>query len=193
MSAPRLGGGHRRGAGSGGYISAVTWPRRWRRIVAGALALVPVCLVAAGCAGLQSVFRNPDVNLQRVVVRGLGLTGGTMDLVVGVYNPNAFSLQGTRLQLGLDVEQSHVGDVEYTTAFQAQQGDTTVVTVPLVFSWSGVAGAVRTALGGGELPYKLNGQLTVSTPIGQQQVPFSHEGRAPLSRIGEVIQRSAAP
>lgn len=186
MTSRRGGGPGPRLAGPGGYIPGVARSRRASRAAGWALAL----LVVAGCAGLQSVFRNPDVNLQRVVVRGLGLTGGTMDLVVGVYNPNAFSLQGTRLQLGLDVEQSHVGDVEYTSAFQAQQGDTTVVTVPLAFSWSGVAGAVRTALGGGELPYKLSGQLTVSTPIGQQQVPFSREGRAPLSRIGDVIQRS---
>jgi LEA14-like dessication related protein len=188
MSGPRRGLAGPRPAGPGGYIARVARSRGPGRVASGALAL----LLVAGCAGLQSVFRNPDVNLQRVVVRGLGLTGGTMDLVVGVYNPNAFSLQGTRLQLGLDLEQSHVGDVEYTSAFQAQQGDTTVLTVPLVFSWSGVAGAVRTALGGGDLPYKLNGQLTVSTPIGQQQVPFSHEGRAPLSRIGDVIQRTTA-
>jgi LEA14-like dessication related protein len=158
------------------------------RLIGGLVALALV----TGCAGLPGVFQNPDVNLQRVVLRGVGLTGGTMDLVVGVYNPNAFSVEGTRLQLGLDVEQSHVGDVEYASAFQAQQGDTTVVTVPLVFSWNGVAGAVRTALGGGDLPYKLNGQLTVSTPIGRQQIPFSHEGRAPLSRIGDVLQRSTA-
>jgi LEA14-like dessication related protein len=158
------------------------------RLIRGSIALA----LLAGCAGLPGVFQNPDVNLQRVVVRGLGLTGGTMDLVVGVYNPNAFSVEGTRLRLGLDVEQSHVGDVEYTSAFQAQQGDTTVVTVPLVFSWSGMAGAVRTALGGGDLPYKLSGQLTVSTPIGPQQIPFSREGRAPLSRVGDVIQRSTA-
>jgi LEA14-like dessication related protein len=187
-SRPPLGSGPaRQRPARGGYIHRVD-RHLAQRLARGALGI----LMVAGCAGLQSVFRNPDVNLQRVALRNVGLTGGTMDLVVGVYNPNAFSLQGTRLQLGLDVERSHVGDVEYSSTFQAQQGDTTVLTVPLVFSWTGMAGAVRTALGGGDLPYKLNGQLTVSTPIGQQQVPFSHEGRAPLSRIGDVIQRSTA-
>ena len=61
-------------------------------------------LLLTGCAGLPAVFKNPDLTLQRAVVRGVSLSGGTMDLVVGVYNPNRFDLQGTRLQLGLDVE-----------------------------------------------------------------------------------------
>jgi LEA14-like dessication related protein len=150
-------------------------------------------LLLAGCAGLPGYFQQPDVNLQRVTVRGVGLTGGTLDLIVGVFNPNKFDLQGTRLQLGLDVEDSHVGDLVYDHAFQAQQGDTTVLTLPLGFTWNGLAGAARTALGTGELPYTLKGQLTVATPIGEQKVPFTHTGRAPLSRAGDLIPRAAGP
>jgi LEA14-like dessication related protein len=111
-----------------------------------------------------------------------------MDLVVGVYNPNSFDLQGTRLQLGLDVENSHVGDLEYSSDFQTQKGDTTVLTLPLRFNWNGLAGAVRTALGYGDLPYTMKGQLTVATPIGERQIAFTRQGRAPLSRVGTVIQ-----
>jgi LEA14-like dessication related protein len=143
-----------------------------------------------GCAGLQGYFKDPDVNLQRVVVRGVGLAGGTMDLVVGVYNPNPFDVQGTKLRLGLDVEDSHVGDVEFDSGFQTQKGDTTVLTLPLNFSWNGVAGAVRTALGSGDLPYTLKGQLSLATPIGQRQVAFTRQGRAPLSRVGGLMQNS---
>jgi LEA14-like dessication related protein len=141
-----------------------------------------------GCAGLPGYFKDPDVHVQRVVVRGMGLTGGTMDLMVGVYNPNAFALQGTKLQLGFDVENSHVGDVEYNSGFQAQQGDTTVLTLPLSFTWNGLAGAARTALGYGELPYTMKGQLSVATPIGERTVAFTRQGRAPLSRVGTLLQ-----
>ena len=147
-------------------------------------------VLLAGCAGLQDLFKEPDVHLQRVVVQSVGLTGGTLNLVVGVYNPNPFDVQGTKLNLGLDVEQSHVGDVEYDSDFQTQKGDTTVLTLPLSFAWSGVAGAVRTALNAGELPYTLNGRLSVATPIGPRDVTFSHQGRAPLSRVGGLIQPS---
>ena len=151
-------------------------------------------LLLAGCAGLPAYFKDPDLHLQRVVVRGVGLTGGTMDLVVGVYNPNAFDLQGTRLQVGFDVEHSHVGDEEYSSDFQVQHGDTTAVTLPVQFSWNGLAGAVRSGLGYGELPYKLTGQLTVQTPFGNRKIPFTREGRAPLSRVGRfVVPTPAGP
>src|SRR6478609_4053291 len=62
----------------------------------------------------------------------------------------------------LDVEDSHVGEVEYDSGFQSQKGDTTVLTLPLSFTWTGLAGAARTALNSGELPYTLKGQLTVA-------------------------------
>jgi LEA14-like dessication related protein len=140
------------------------------------------------CAGLSDYFKDPDVHLQRVVVSGASLTGGRMDLLVGVYNPNAFALQGTKLQLGFDVEDSHVGDVEYDSDFQTQQGDTTVLTLPLRFTWTGLAGAARTALEQGELPYTMKGQLSVATPIGDRTVPFTRQGRAPLTRVGQLIQ-----
>jgi LEA14-like dessication related protein len=144
-------------------------------------------VLLAGCAGLQGVLKDPDLHLDRVVVRSLSPAGGTLDLVVSFYNPNQFDLHGTRLRMGLDVEQSHVGDLEYTNDFQLQKGDTTTLTLPLGFFWSGIAGAARTALGSGELPYTLRGQLTVGTPFGDHEVAFSHQGRAPLSRVAGLL------
>lgn len=161
----------------------------YRRVACGILS----ALLLAGCAGLPTYFKDPDLKLQRVVVRGVGLTGGTMDLIVGVYNPNSFDLHGTRLQVGFDVEESHVGDVEYTSDFQVQKGDTTLVTLPVQFNWNGLAGAVRSALGYGELPYKLAGQLTVETPFGDHKIAFTREGRAPLTRVGRVLTTPAGP
>lgn len=166
-----------------GYISPVTERAHAAlRLTCGILGIA----LLAGCAGLPDLFKEPDLHLDRVVVRGLGVTGGTMDLLVGIYNPNQFALQGTRLQVGFDVEDSHVGDLEYNDDFQVQKGDTTQLTLPIRFNWSGLAGAARAALGYGEIPYTLKGQLTVATPIGDRTVPFTRQGRAPLSRAAGV-------
>jgi len=143
--------------------------------------------VLAGCAGLPGVFKDPDVHLDHATVRGVGLTGGTMDLLVAVFNPNQFDLRGTRLQLGIDVEDSHLGDIEYNSDFQVPKADTSLITLPIRFTWSGLAGAARAALGSGDLPYKLTGQLTVATPFGDRKIAFTHEGRAPLSAVGGVL------
>lgn len=146
------------------------------------LALSAAMTAALGCSGIPNNFLDPQVNLQEVVVRGVGLTGGSMDLVVNVYNPNSFTLRGTKLELGFDVEGSHVGDITYTDEFQVQEGDTTAVTLPLRFNWDGVSAAVRAALGYGDIPYTMRGQATVRTPFGDRVVPFTRQGRAPLTR-----------
>jgi LEA14-like dessication related protein len=180
----RSGGSLGKSPGTSGYIPRVTERTR------AALRLTGACLGAAllaGCAGLPDLFTPPAFHLDRVVVRGVGVTGGTMDLVLGVYNPNQFALRGTRLQVGFDVEDSHVGDVEYDDDFQVQKGDTTQLTLPLRFDWSGLAGAARTVLSSGDIPYTLKGQLTVATPLGDRVVPFTREGRAPLSRAAEEL------
>jgi LEA14-like dessication related protein len=143
--------------------------------------------VLAGCAGIGDLFQEPEVRLDRVVVRGVGLTGGILDLVVGVHNPNNFDLRGTELRVGLDVEDSHVGDVEYREDFEVQRGDTTMLTLPVRFEWAGVGSAVRAALGYGDIPYTMKGEVSLQTPFGRRSVPFSREGRAPLTRIGAGI------
>ena len=143
--------------------------------------------VLAGCAGIGDMLKEPDVRLDRVVVRGIGLTGGTLDLIVGIHNPNNFDLRGTELRVGFDVENTHLGDVEYREDFEVQRGDTTMLTLPVRFEWAGVGSAVRAALGYGDIPYTLKGDVSLQTPFGRRSVPFSREGRAPLTRSGGGI------
>jgi LEA14-like dessication related protein len=144
-------------------------------------------LLLAGCAGIGETLKEPEIDLNRVVLKGISLTGGILDLQLGVHNPNRFDLQGTKLQVVFDVQDSHVGDVEYRSELQLQKGDTAAVTLPLRFNWTGVNAAVRSALGSGALPYTMKGQLTLRTPFGPRVVPFTRQGRAPLTRLGARI------
>jgi LEA14-like dessication related protein len=153
----------------------------------GRLSAITGMVLLAGCAGIGETLKPPEIHLDRVVLRGLSVTGGVLDLQLGVLNPNRFDLQGTKLQVGFDVQGSHVGDIEHQDEFQIQKGDTTALSLPLRFNWSGVSGAVRSALGSGDLPYTLKGQLTLRTPFGPRVVPFTKEGRAPLTRLGALI------
>lgn len=147
--------------------------------------LLPLVLLSAACSGLGDYFREPDIQLDHAVVRGVGLTGGNLDLVVKVDNPNNFTLHGTKLQVGIDVEGSHLGDITYDDDFAVSENGETTITLPLRFGWSGVGSAVRAALGYGDLPYKMKGQATLRLPGGVRKVvSFTHEGRAPLTRSG---------
>jgi LEA14-like dessication related protein len=150
--------------------------------VRGTLGVLGAGLTVVGCSAIGINVKDPEVHLDRVVVRALNVSGGTLDLLVSVKNLNSFVITSTKLQLGFDVQGSHVGDVDYENEFQVQQGDSTILTLPVRFNWAGVGGAVRAALNYGDLPYKLNGQITLNLPWGEKAVPFTREGRVPLTR-----------
>jgi LEA14-like dessication related protein len=153
----------------------------------GAAGLLVLVAALGGCAGLGNALKDPDIRLERVIVRDLDLRGGSLDLVVELDNPNPFDLLGTELELGFDVEGSHVGDVRYADDFSVDKGDQTKLTLPLRFQWEGVGSALKTALSRGEIPYMMKGQIRLQTPWGAHSVPFTREGRAPLSRVGDVL------
>jgi LEA14-like dessication related protein len=151
-------------------------------------------LTGAACTSLGLNFKDPDVQLDRAIVRAIDLTGGTLDLVVKIQNPNNFTLNGTKLQLGLDVEGSHLGDISYDSDFAVTDKGTATLTLPLRFGWSGVGSAVRTALSYGDLPYQMKGQLTLALPGGlNQSVSFTHAGRVPLTRAATVAIPGGGP
>ena len=140
----------------------------------------------AGCAAVGNALRDPEVELERVTVRDVGVRGGNLDLQLGFENHNPFDLRGTEIALGFDVEGSHVGDVRYADDFMLERGGRTTLTLPLRFEWAGVGTALQAALSRGEVPYEMKGQLTIQTPWGAQSVPFTREGRVPLSRVGAL-------
>ena len=76
--------------------------------------------------------------------------------------------------------------MRYEDEYTVQQGDTTLVTLPLRFEWAGVSGALRTALSSGDVPYTMRGQARLDTPIGARTVNFTRSGRVPLARAAGV-------
>lgn len=138
---------------------------------------------SVGCAALSMAnFQEPTVELNTIVVRGIGLTGGTLDLVLDVTNPNSVDVKGTRLELGLDVEGTHFGDVVLNDAFNLPKGMPTTVTVPLTFNWAGVGAAARSALSYGTVKYDMKGTASLQTPWGVEKVPFSRSGSVALNQ-----------
>ena len=139
------------------------------------------------CSAISEIFREPDVRLERVVVRGVGMSGGSLDLIVNVENPNGFTLHGTKLEVGFDVEGQHLGDIAYDDDFSVNENGRTTLTLPLTFGWAGVGSAVRAALASGDLPYEMKGQVELRTPGGPKEVPFTREGRVALTRLARAL------
>jgi LEA14-like dessication related protein len=146
--------------------------------------LILVAALVAGC-GTGAVhplnFLLPGVRLHHLELQNVGLAGGTLGLVLAFDNPNKVSLQGTRIRAGIDIEGNHFGDVDVANTFTLAASDTTLVTLPLTFRWSGVASAARSVLDYGAVNYEITGRFNLITPMCKEcDVPFSGQGKVAL-------------
>ncbi len=148
-----------------------------------------ICLILAlaGCApgGVNPAsILQPDVRVHHLALKNVGLSGGTVDLALAFHNPNRITLEGAKLAAGLEIEGSHFGDVDLTEPFSLAGRDTTVLTLPLSFRWSGLARAARSAIEYGAVNYAIKGSFTVTAPVLNTplEVPFTGQGNVPLLR-----------
>jgi LEA14-like dessication related protein len=143
-----------------------------------------VWLAISGCAIARSaVFHEPDVALKQINVTGLGLSGGTLDLVFDVYNPNTYRLRSTRLEIGLDLEQKHFGDALFERPLDLSPEAHSQVVVPVRFAWAGVGAGAKGLLTRHSLAYGLTGAALLDTPLGTQRVALRGEGEVPLQAL----------
>lgn len=133
-----------------------------------------------GCAALgKAAFQNPVVNLRSVAVRGLGLTGGSLDVKLSVYNPNHFRLDATRLNYKVNLAGDSVTVASGTldSKFTVTDSDSTEVIIPVDFTYAGIGAAGRSILNTGAVNYHVLGDVTVGSMVGNFTVPFSTTGR----------------
>ena len=152
--------------------------RRW---LAAACAVVAL----AGCKTLANAlqFTEPEVQLKEVQITGLGLTGGTLNLALDVYNPNDYRLRSTRLELGIDLENTHFGDALLETPLELPSQQHTLVTLPVRFEWAGVGAGARALLARQAIAFGLTGTAYLGTPLGDRRVQVRGSGDVPLRRL----------
>jgi LEA14-like dessication related protein len=142
------------------------------------LASAAAVIAGSACASLgRRMFEEPVVTFKEVKLNGLGLSGGDLDVVLSVYNPNNFRLDATRLTYNLMVDSVNFGSGAIDQKFAVQSGDSTLVTLPLSFTYAGIGAAGRQLLNTGTVNYRVTGDLTVGTPLGSFTRPYDRAGR----------------
>lgn len=146
-----------------------------------------VALALGGCASLGlGSFREPVVHFNDARLRGLGLSGGSVDVVLSIYNPNRFDLNATRLTYRLMVEDRDLGTGALNNAFRVGDNDSTLVTIPIDFTYAGLGAAGRQLITSGSINYRVIGDFTVDTPLGNFTRPYDQRGR--FSSFGGTTQ-----
>lgn len=145
-----------------------------------AVAAAAAIVVGVGCSTLgHAAFKDPVVHLRDVRVRGVGLTGGSLDVLLSVYNPNHYRLDATRLtyKVNLAGDSIMLANGALDSRFTVNENDSTVVTVPVSFTYAGIGVAGRSLLNTGAVDYHVLGDVTVGSPVGNFTVPYTATGR----------------
>jgi LEA14-like dessication related protein len=136
-----------------------------------------VVFVSASCGGLgKGDFRDPIVTFKNVQVGGIGLEGGTLDVILSVYNPNGYRLDASRITYKVMVDSFDVGAGALDKHFSVPSNDSADVVLPLHFSWNGVNAAGRELMKNGTIPYRVLGDLTVGSGVGDFTIQYDRTG-----------------
>ncbi|HJU66029.1 MAG TPA: LEA type 2 family protein [Gemmatimonadaceae bacterium] len=141
------------------------------------LATTVTAVAGVGCRTFGGAFAEPVVTFKNVSVKGVGLEGGSVDIVLSVYNPNGYRLDATKMTYRLLVDSVEVGSGATDSKFTVQSNDSTEVRLPLDFRWAGMSQAGRQILNQGTVPYRVMGEISVGSGFGSFTVPYDRTGR----------------
>ena|SRR6185503_10396322 len=142
------------------------------------VAMMVAGVSAAACSTLgRQAFREPVVTLQDVKVTGVGLSGGSLDVILNVENPNEFRLDATQLRYTVLIDSVQLANGTASQHFTVDGKQTTPIHIPINFTYAGVGQAGRQLLNTGSVNYTVRGDVTVGTPVGNFTIPYSQTGR----------------
>ena len=147
--------------------------------------LVLLLLVVTSLTGCSLIIKEPVVRVTDVQAASIGLSGGTLKVIVELENPNRFALKGNAFNYRLELAQE--AGVEATTWLTLFDGEregvvevpsheTARVEVEVPFEYASVGVVIGRLLRQGELEYRFSGSLEFRTPIGGVGVPFDERG-----------------
>ena len=148
-------------------------------------ALAAVLTVLSGC--LPKV-EQPEVWLGGAHLSSLGLSGGVVNVRLGVYNPNNFTLQASGLRYDLDFRSPGGDDwADFTDGvlnrdLRVPAGDTLEVTVPVDFSYGDLSNITRGLLERGSFEYRVRGTVALEGPV-ERDITFRHNGTVTPSGV----------
>src|SRR5690242_15311626 len=129
--------------------------------------LLAAAMAVAGCSALgKAALRDPIVTLQDVKVTGVGLNGGSLDVVLNVENPNDFRLDATQLEYTVLVDTLPFANGVTSQQFTVDAKRTQPVHIPINFTYAGAGAAARSLMNTGSVNYTVRGHVNVASPVG---------------------------
>jgi LEA14-like dessication related protein len=125
----------------------------------------------------KAVFAQPVVALRDVRLAAEGLSGGTLDVLLKIYNPNAYDLDVSQMTYTVSVDSSEVGSGHTAQRVMIKAHDSSMVHLPVDFTWTGAAAAARLLTANGYVPYEVKGTIQAARGAATLTIPFDQRGR----------------
>ena len=135
-------------------------------------------LTLAGCASLaKQAFAPPVVEVKDVKVANIGLNGGTLNVTLGIQNPNEYRIDATKITYRFYVDTTEVVTGELDRLITLENRGTSELIVPVNFGFRELGIAMREYTSKGALNYRVAGEFTLATPVGSITRPYTGTGR----------------
>ena len=158
-------------------MQAVGW-RRWM----GGLALVASAALVGCATAAKALFTQPDVAFRGVGIRSIGVDGADLEVLLNIYNPNGYALGASQLRYRLLVDSLELGAGAIDSGFSVPKRDSAVVRLPVRLGFRALQRLGPQLLRGGEIPYRLMGDVTLKSFAGTFARQFNEAGRFDASR-----------
>ena len=151
-----------------------------------------LALLATGCElATLATATPPQVEVQRVRLRGVGLLDQSLDVALCVSNPNDAELDFRRVTARVDVAGTPLGESASETQVRLSPHASTLVPFAVAVTERNLGPQLLGVLRTGGVDYRLHGsvQLTGTLAI---TLPFSRSGRLDLLTAGQDLLADAA-
>ena len=140
------------------------------------LAFIVTFLSACSSAGIKGLVEPPKVQVHKLEMGSLNLSGGSATIILNIQNPNKFPIPLAGFDYGLSLNGVQVakGDKEHKVTIKS--GETQKVSVPITLSFSNMLNMIPGLMRSRELDYSLDG----SVHLPWFNIPFQRTGKTAL-------------
>ncbi len=144
------------------------------------ITILALIALLSGCSstGIKDLVEQPKVSIENVQMGKLSLSGGSARFLLKIENPNRFPIPLQGFDYGLRLNGVEVANGTREKKVTIGGGESQIVEVPLVFSFSNMVSLLPNLLSSGSLKYDLKGSIHFPW----FNLPFSRSGGTSLSR-----------
>lgn len=152
---------------------------RNKRMTRGGLLLLAVLSVfIISC--LSWFLEKPSITVREITLRPRSLLEMNLLLGIEVQNPNRLDVTVTSFEYTVHLNNEEIGTGHLEKEIRVPASSTTRIQAPVAAKFKNLGESLKSILTGGDLPYKIEGTIGITTALGSLRFPLSKEGRINL-------------